>query len=329
MLVILNYHYIRESFEAPHPSIFGITPGGFRSQLELLATQGEFISLTDLASAISADTALPERSLLVTFDDALREQYEIARPILRQLGIPAVYFANTSVHQNHTVSTVHMIHLLRSRLAPEDFLREVEKESRRLGIHPGPESVDTGQARRQYSYDSPRAAAVKYYLNFQLSPRQQTSLIRGLFTRLWPESEQNVSQNIYMDVEQLKSLCTEQSLGSHGHEHLPMGKLSAAEFQKQLQMSWELLDQWGHRGPRTFAFPYGSTAACSPLLRTLAPMFDMVAGFTMERRANETISDPLFLARYSNDDLPGGAHPNIAMDNLFTHTCPVASEPNR
>lgn len=43
MLIACNFHYIRESFETPFPSIFGVTPQQFEHQLDLLAHHGEFI----------------------------------------------------------------------------------------------------------------------------------------------------------------------------------------------------------------------------------------------------------------------------------------------
>ena len=45
--------YIRESFEAKHPSIFGIQPDAFERQLEAISTIGEFISAEDLATIIN------------------------------------------------------------------------------------------------------------------------------------------------------------------------------------------------------------------------------------------------------------------------------------
>lgn len=44
MLIAVNYHYIRESFEAPYPAIFGKTPAELRSQLEQLGKAGSFVS---------------------------------------------------------------------------------------------------------------------------------------------------------------------------------------------------------------------------------------------------------------------------------------------
>src|SRR5689334_9462108 len=118
MLIAVNYHYVRPSFDAPHPGIHGVTPPELAAQLRLLGQFGQFIGLPELHAAVEGRHELPERALIVTFDDGLREQYQHAVPILRELGIPAIFFINTGPIARGTVSTVHKIHLTRAYTAP-------------------------------------------------------------------------------------------------------------------------------------------------------------------------------------------------------------------
>ncbi len=125
MLVVSNYHYIREDFTADYPSIFGITPKQFRLQLEELSKVGNFISQEELLNF--RNKKFDKNYLLITFDDGLKEQYELAKPILDEMGIPFIFFINTSNYQEKTVSLVHKIHLVRSRLSSEDILQELQQ----------------------------------------------------------------------------------------------------------------------------------------------------------------------------------------------------------
>src|SRR6185437_6964047 len=96
MLVAGNYHYIRPGFEAPYPGIFGVTPPQFESQLARLSKIASFVSSADIVNALESGHPLPENALLITFDDGLKEQFEFALPILDKMGIPAVFYINTS-----------------------------------------------------------------------------------------------------------------------------------------------------------------------------------------------------------------------------------------
>ncbi len=52
MLLAVNYHYIRESFEIPYPAFFGITHKMFKLQLEELSRHGDLVSGNEIHEAI-------------------------------------------------------------------------------------------------------------------------------------------------------------------------------------------------------------------------------------------------------------------------------------
>ncbi|MGE0433711.1 MAG: polysaccharide deacetylase family protein, partial [Planctomycetota bacterium] len=128
MLIIVNFHYVRPSYDdLPFPAIHGITPDGFRRQLLMLGEFGRFVGLAQVCDAVAGGKGLPDVSLLVTFDDGLREQHEYAWPILQELDIPAVFFPNTRPIATSTVSVVHQIHLLRAHTPPGEFSTDVRR----------------------------------------------------------------------------------------------------------------------------------------------------------------------------------------------------------
>ena len=103
MLLAVNFHYISETcFE--YPGIHPVSPESFERQLDLLGRDFQFVGLDDLEAHLNRKRILPVRSCLITFDDGLREQYEIAWSILRRKGIPAAFFVNTYPTLSRTVS---------------------------------------------------------------------------------------------------------------------------------------------------------------------------------------------------------------------------------
>ena len=81
VLIVVNYHYVRSSYDAPHPGIHGLTPFRFEAQLLELGRVGEFVHPADVRAAARGTAALPERAILVTFDDGLREGAALLRLI--------------------------------------------------------------------------------------------------------------------------------------------------------------------------------------------------------------------------------------------------------
>jgi peptidoglycan/xylan/chitin deacetylase (PgdA/CDA1 family) len=65
----------------------------FRTQMDYLATHGyQIISFPSLVDALEHGTAIPPRSVVITFDDGWETQYAVAFPVLRQLHFTATFF---------------------------------------------------------------------------------------------------------------------------------------------------------------------------------------------------------------------------------------------
>ncbi|HUR73965.1 MAG TPA: polysaccharide deacetylase family protein [Sporichthya sp.] len=83
-LVVLAYHGVDD-------------PEQFTRHLSWIARSASPVSLADVIAAVHGGPALPERSVLVTFDDGARSVLESGLPLLRRRGIPAVAFVNPGV----------------------------------------------------------------------------------------------------------------------------------------------------------------------------------------------------------------------------------------
>lgn len=322
MLIATNYHYIRESFDAPYPGIYGVTPAQFEAQLMALAKEGTFVSGADVRDHLSNGAALPERALLVTFDDGLKEQYDVALPILDRLGIPALFFVNPRNTEESVVSTVHKIHLLRSTLAPEIFLSSVMKNAEALGVDAAVLTPqEKAKATAHNSYDAPDAAILKHFLNFLLTPQQQRTVIDVLFASHFDESK--VCRTLYMSREQLTDLASRELLGSHTYDHVPTGLLSEQDMRASLQRSYACIQSYGQE-PFAVSYPYGSYDASAGNVGPLAQELGYTFGFTMEKAMNTSWDHPTLLARFDCNDLPEGKANMFEQGTLFS-AAPTAS----
>lgn len=70
------------------------SPESFAEQMRLVAAEYDPISISDVADAVDG-RLLPDRALLVTFDDGYRDNYDVALSTLTEYSIPAVVFLAT------------------------------------------------------------------------------------------------------------------------------------------------------------------------------------------------------------------------------------------
>lgn len=86
---ILNYHSIHPAHE------FGTKPEEFWQQMEYLKSNFDVVSLLDFYELRKTKRNLPDKLVMVTFDDGYEDNYEYAFPILNKFGIKATVFVTT------------------------------------------------------------------------------------------------------------------------------------------------------------------------------------------------------------------------------------------
>jgi peptidoglycan/xylan/chitin deacetylase (PgdA/CDA1 family) len=322
MLIVVNYHYVRAASEQSERGIHAVSQAQLGVQLRLLGTVGEFVSGQQVRRAVRGAQTLPSRAILVTFDDGLREQVENALPVLQQLGVPALFFVNTHPIAHRTVAAVHRIHLLRAHVPPKALLDLVTQNARVLGLKGMPDAPGDVVA-RHYPYDTRTDAQLKYALNFGVDQEVRNALIAACFRTVFGDADEAMATRLYMDVAQLRSLGAGDSVGTHGHEHIPLGGLSRAAARRTVQDSVELLTDWLGYRPYALSYPYGSQDACTLEAGAGAAEAGIEFAFTMERAGNEDLSSPLHLARFDCNDLPGGRYARLRIDDLFDRIAPA------
>ncbi len=310
MLVVCNYHYIREDFNYTYPSIFGLTARQFENQLIQLSKYGSFISQAELLKF--KDKPFDKNYILITFDDGLSEQFILAKPILNRLGIPFVCFINTMNYQENKVSLVHKIHIVRSETSPEEIINFIKKD---FSISLTKE--EKSFARVNYNYDNDVSASLKYLLNFKLNVKEQEQIMNPLFTSI--RNEKQVNKELYFSNDQLNTLFNEDSLGSHSHNHIPLGKYTENEIEKEFEKTQSFFKNRFNKEAYSISYPYGSYEACNKVIG-IGKKNNFKLGFSMERGVNLNLGEPLMLSRYDCNDLITGKNNLFKNKDLFTES---------
>lgn len=98
-LTVLAYHRVydidNESSFPSDPELISASTEEFAWQMEFVRRHFSPICFNDFLKAIEQGTALPPRSLIVSFDDGHLDNYTQAFPILKRLDVPATIFLST------------------------------------------------------------------------------------------------------------------------------------------------------------------------------------------------------------------------------------------
>lgn len=97
-LPVLMYHYIRTVTD-PRDKLgynLSVTPKDFEQQMRYLA-ENKFTTVTpdDLVKAWQGQGSLPQKSVLLTFDDGYQDFYDQAFPVLKKYNLKATLFVVT------------------------------------------------------------------------------------------------------------------------------------------------------------------------------------------------------------------------------------------
>src|SRR4051794_32144134 len=93
-LAVLTYHRVAPAGHRPdlHPGLRSADPDSFDAQMAWLAANTTPVHLSEVVSAKAEDRPLPDRAVLVTFDDGYADFATWAWPALRRHRVPATMF---------------------------------------------------------------------------------------------------------------------------------------------------------------------------------------------------------------------------------------------
>jgi peptidoglycan/xylan/chitin deacetylase (PgdA/CDA1 family) len=152
VLGLLYHRLVSDGAYASCPAtekIFSITESRFRTQMEHLLREGYHpVPLAAVLDSVERGVALPPRPVCITFDDGCVSVHDLALPILRELGIPAVLFVTTDPE----AFCFKLGSNSQRRVSPEE-LRTLEAGGVAIGSHAlthGPlESMDDDGIRKE------------------------------------------------------------------------------------------------------------------------------------------------------------------------------------
>ena len=315
MVTIISYHYVRCFENSRYPHINGLPVRDFLQQIKYIQENYTVVSGDHLISAITDGRDLPADAALLTFDDGYADHFTNVFPILDEAGLPGYFFPPVTCITDQTVLDVNKIHyILASTQEADDLVDQIFQMMEAWGDSYGLRSRDAywDAVSGDHRFDEQSVVFVKRMLQRELPEALRTRVLDRLFETYVDVSEDVLSQELYMSIDQLRCLRRHgMYIGGHGDTHCWMDRCDADTQREEIRRSLDFLGEIGTSTDRwIMCYPYG---AHDEILRRLLREHECVAGLaTGPDIADLEGDDPLALPRLDTNDLPksGSASPN-------------------
>jgi len=249
---VLAYHRVLDIGNSERfvfdPALVSATPERFREQMQYIRDCYRPISSADLIAFVEEGRALPRDAVIVTFDDGYDDNYRIAFPILRELGVPATFFVSTGhIDSGLPYAYDWLVHMVCVAAAAKLDVPEV-------GLHVAlPPSL---LARREIASDL--LDRIKW-----LDDAVQSKIIARM------ERDWSLPRAVHPDCrpmtwDQLREMqAAGMDIGSHGVNHRMLGRLPAEEMVAEVRGSRLALERELGHAPPTLSYPVGGPNAYS------------------------------------------------------------------
>ena len=288
------FHYVRPSYEGT--GIRGLTVSEFRDLLNGIRLRFEFINPSNLFRVTRKSIEYKEThpSVLLTFDDGLRDHYEFVAPILEEYDIRGLFFVNSQQYQLGCSLLIHRWHAIRERI-PHLVDNQVFKKL--------VESLDTKNfdIRSAIRWDDGAMANFKYCFNYRMSEKEQTFVVTTL------ESEFGLNppavEKIYMTPTEISDLVRRGHLvASHSHAHSCLARLTESELRHDLNQSFDFITSVGG-DRRVFAYPFGKSESFSTEVMDVISSVGVQVAFSSVPPSTTQGTSPLSIPRLDPRDL--------------------------
>ena len=270
-VTVVMYHYIRDLKNSRYPNIKGLDIEKFKKQIKFFKENYNFVRIEDLIEYYKnpKEKELPNKAILLTFDDGYKDHYTYVLPILLENNIQGSFYIPTKCFQDKKVLDVNKIHfILESCIGEEEkILKEIEeyleknKDSRIL--------LSYDDYFKEYAIDSrfdkKEVIFIKRMLQVVLPEDYRKKLVDILFKKYVCTigdkiiSERAFWEELYLTPEQIRMMeKLGMHIGFHSHDHVWLNSLSKEEQEFQIKSSINYFKEIGIKTEKmTLSYPYG------------------------------------------------------------------------
>lgn len=239
------YHTVARQ-QAPHfAHVYRArSPEEFEGDLDLLLKEFEAVSLGDYMSQTGNNKG--KRSMVLSFDDGLKECHTHIAPLLRKKGVPAVFFLNNHFIDNRELFYRYKVSLLIQKVREDSNAMEQIRDFLKI------KASQLDKTLKMISFD-------------------QGALINTLAEMTGLNFSEYLNHSpVYLNYPEVKDLLQWGfEIGGHSFEHVDFTLLDTSQMVEQIKESIENLQKRFDIGTRYFSFPFSSDGVPLPVIESL------------------------------------------------------------
>lgn len=264
--LVLLYHRVADL--QSDPQLLSVTPKHFAEHLEVLGSKAQPLALEKLANTF-IEGRIPNRGVVVTFDDGYSDNLRFAKPILEYYDMPATVFISAGEIGSKREFWWDELErlILQPGIMPESLTLNIQGEALKWKI---------GMDAEVHEQECPQNRA--WTVIDKTDPSLRQRVYRDLHERLrtLPSREQ---QNVLNDLSKLTGAQPTNrrdylplnpdeiidmveggliEVGAHTVTHPILSTLSCSEQQIEIKQSKSQLEKIAGRHVTSFAYPFGA-----------------------------------------------------------------------
>ena len=311
-LYISMYHYTRDIKNSRYPAIKGLELEDFKRQLDFFKENFSVVTMEEVIEAVQEGKRLPEKALLLTFDDGYIDNYTVALPLLVERGVQGSFFVPAKPLDKGGLLEVNKIHFTLAKGNEKDIVKDILdyslkiKEKLREKLNIADRDISEELYKRyavSNGRDSIDTSFIKKMLQEVLPAKNRTEIIDILFDKYVEVSEEVLANELYVNKTQLKVMKKlGMFIGVHGYEHSHLANLTETEQNKDLDSALCVMREFIDEDAWVMNYPYGSYNETT--LRLIKSK-GVVLGLTTKRGVTDIdVTSALELARLDCNDFP-------------------------
>ncbi len=305
-LYISMYHYTRDLKHSRYTEIKGLDVNLFREQIAFMKSNFNIVTMEQALEAISTKEKLPEKALLLTFDDGYADNYTVAMPVLEEYGVQGSFFIPGKTFTTHQLLDVNKIHYV---LASANIYNLVEDLKKEMDYYRGQEFqyASTEELFAKYAvasrFDIKETVFVKQMLQTVLPEKLRNIISSKLFAKYVGVTEEQLAYELYMSEEQIRTMKRHgMFIGIHGYDHYWLGNLPVEQMENDISLALDALDEFVDRKQWVMNYPYGNYN--KDVLAYISKQGACLGLTTEVRLADIDKDNPLELPRLDCNDFP-------------------------
>ena len=295
LLRILAYHRIMDIDEPTYPfdeELISASTRAFDEQMAFVSQNYNVITFRDMDVFLEKRQSLPERPLIITFDDGYADNYYNAFPVLKKYDLRAVFFISTDYMGGTKPFWFESIIYVGKK-----GLLELQQLGLNLHLQPNDGPIRAAEAFRLYLMKIPNSECLR--LLRMVEEKTQLQIPRHDLEWVRPLTWTQVREMADAGME----------IGSHTKSHLILGNAFKDELRDELKESKRIIEKEAGQRVRSISYPMGSknfavTSSVIEEVRAAGYRWGMsnVSGFEKVPFENALFLKRLKVERYVNFD---------------------------